>query len=252
MKWIGGFLGLLHGGPLGALAGFVLGAMFDMFTERASNFTPEEQRAYEPQGQRNGFLFSLMVLSAHIIHADSKIMHSEMEYVRRFLRTNFSAQAESEGQEILLRLFEQKKQMGQAQWNAQIQAVCRQLASAMPQEQRLQLVAFLCEIAKADGHLAAEERQALQQICIQMGLAAGTAEQMMGLGGSTLEDAYRVLGLTSSATDDEVRRAYKRMALENHPDRVASLGDDIRRAAEKKFKEINEAKDRIYKARGMK
>ena len=74
----------------------------------------------------------------------------------------------------------------------------------------------------------------------------------MGLGGSTLEDAYRVLGLTSSATDDEVRRAYKRMALENHPDRVASLGDDIRRAAEKKFKEINEAKDRIYKARGMK
>lgn len=252
MKWIGGFLGLLHGGPLGALAGFVLGAMFDMFTERASSFTPEEQRAYEPQGQRNGFLFSLMVLSAHIIHADSKIMHSEMEYVRRFLRTNFSAQAESEGQEILLRLFEQKKQMGQAQWNAQIQAVCRQLASAMPQEQRLQLVAFLCEIAKADGHLAAEERQALQQICIQMGLAAGTAEQMLGLGGSTLEDAYRVLGLTSSATDDEVRRAYKRMALENHPDRVASLGDDIRRAAEKKFKEINEAKDRIYKARGMK
>ena len=252
MKWIGGFLGLLHGGPLGALAGFVLGAMFDMFTERASNFTPEEQRAYEPQGQRNGFLFSLMVLSAHIIHADSKIMHSEMEYVRRFLRTNFSAQAESEGQEILLRLFEQKKQMGQAQWNAQIQAVCRQLAAVMPQEQRLQLVAFLCEIAKADGHLAAEERQALQQICIQMGLAASTAEQMLGLGGSTLEDAYRVLGLTSSATDDEVRRAYKRMALENHPDRVASLGDDIRRAAEKKFKEINEAKDRIYKARGMK
>ena len=252
MKWIGGFLGLLHGGPLGALAGFVLGAMFDMFTERASNFTPEEQRAYEPQGQRNGFLFSLMVLSAHIIHADSKIMHSEMEYVRRFLRTNFSAEAESEGQEILLRLFEQKKRMGEPQWNAQIQAVCRQLASAMPQEQRLQLVAFLCEIAKADGHIATQERQALQQICVSMGLAAGTAEQMMGLGGSTLEDAYRVLGLTSSATDDEVRRAYKRMALENHPDRVASLGDDIRRAAEKIFKEINEAKDRIYKARGMK
>lgn len=252
MKWIGGFLGLLHGGPLGALAGFVLGAVFDMFTERAPQFTPEEQRAYEPQGQRNGFLFSMMVLSAHIIHADSKIMHSEMEYVRRFLRTNFSVQAESEGQEILLRLFEQKKQMGESRWNAQIQAVCRQLAAVMPQEQRLQLIAFLCEIAKADGNIAEQERQALQQICALMNLASGTAEQMMGLGGSTLEDAYRVLGLTSSASDDEVRRAYKRMALENHPDRVASLGDDIRRAAEKKFKEINEAKERIYKARGMK
>ena len=85
-----------------------------------------------------------------------------------------------------------------------------------------------------------------------MNLDAGTAEQMMGLGGSTLEDAYRVLGITPDATDDEVRRAYKRMALENHPDRVASLGDDIRRAAEKKFKEINEAKERIYRARGIK
>ena len=85
-----------------------------------------------------------------------------------------------------------------------------------------------------------------------MNLDAGTAEQMMGLGGSTLEDAYRVLGITPDATDDEVRRAYKRMALENHPDRVASLGDDIRRAAEKKFKEINEAKERIYRTRGIK
>lgn len=252
MKWIGGFLGLLHGGPLGALAGFVLGAIFDSFTERSAHFTVEERQAYEPEGERNGFLFSMMVLSAHIIHADRKIMHSEMEYVRRFLRTNFSAAAESQGQDILLRLFEQKKQMGPSQWDAQIQAVCRQIAGVMPQEQRLQLIAFLCEIAKADGHIVTEEREALRRICLHMNLDAGTAEQMMGLGGSTLEDAYRVLGITPDATDDEVRRAYKRMALENHPDRVASLGDDIRRAAEKKFKEINEAKERIYRARGIK
>ena len=50
MKWIGGFLGLLHGGPLGALAGFVLGAIFDSFTERSAHFTVEERQAYEPEG----------------------------------------------------------------------------------------------------------------------------------------------------------------------------------------------------------
>ena len=251
-KWIGGFLGLLHGGPLGMLAGFVLGSLFDSYTSRIAQFSPEERETYEPQGERNGFLFSLMVLSAHIIHADKRIMHSEMEYVRRFLRTNFSATAESEGEDILLRLFEQKKQMGDVQWDSQIRDVCRQLSNIMPREQRLQLIAFLCEIAKADGHVANEEREALRQVSLHMGLDAGTADQMMGLGGSTLEDAYRVLGISSDASDDEVRRAYKRMALENHPDRVASLGDDVRHAAEKKFKEINEAKDRIYKARGMK
>ena len=251
-KWIGGFLGLLHGGPLGMFAGFVLGALFDSYTSQMAHFTPEEEQAYRPQGERNGFLFSMMVLSAHIIHADRKVMHSEMEYLRRFLRANFSAQAESEGEDILLRLFEQKKQMGTAQWDAQILAVCRQIAAVMPQEQRLQLIAFLCEIAKADGHIVQEERDALRQICVQLGLDGGTAEQMMGLGGSSLEDAYRVLGLSPEATDEEVRRAYKQMARENHPDRVASLGEDVRRAAEKKFKEIGEAKNRIFKARNMK
>lgn len=251
-KWIGGFLGLLQGGPLGALAGFVLGSLFDTITERYQTFTVEEKRTYQAQGERNGFLFSLMVLSAHIIHADGKIMHSEMEYVRRFLRTNFSSQAESEGQEILLRLFDEKKRMGTDRWNAQMRAICQQLRVVMPAEQRIQLIAFLCEIAKADGAIVTEERNALQQICIEMGLNAGTAEQMMGLGGSTLEEAYQVLGLSPDATDDEVRRAYKKMALENHPDRVATLGDDIKAAAEKKFQKIGEAKDRIYKARGMK
>ena len=74
---------------------------------------------------------------------------------------------------------------------------------------------------------------------------------MLHLQGDSLEDAYKVLGLTPQATDEEVKRAYRKLALEHHPDRVAKLGDDVRRAAEKKFQEINAAKERIYKARGL-
>ncbi|MBQ7570982.1 MAG: TerB family tellurite resistance protein [Bacteroidaceae bacterium] len=263
-KWIGGFLGLLSGGPLGMLAGVVLGALVDSVFDADNYFQPGDpgmgDAAYDDsarrenlrQGNRNGFLFSLMVLSAHIIHADRRVMHSEMEYVRRFLRTNFSADAEREGEEILLRLFDEKKRMGNDGWMRQIVAVCQQLAFAMPTEQRLQLIAMLCEIAKADGQIQTEEREALRQVCLNMGLDGGTAEQMLGLGGQSLDDAYRVLGLHPDASDDEVRQAYKRMARENHPDRVASLGEDIRRQAERKFQEIADAKDRIYKARGMK
>jgi len=252
-KWIGGFLGLFSGSPLGVLAGFALGSLVDGLFEQSD---PQARLTYSSQdrvqSERNSFLFSLMVLSAHIISADGKIMHSEMEFVRRFLRTNFNAQAETEGENILLRLFEQKKQMGIAQWNAQIQAVCRQIGGMMPVEQRLQLVAYLCEIAKADGNIAPEEREALRAICLGMGLDGGSADQMLGLGGASLEDAYKVLGISAEATDEEVRKAYKKMALQHHPDRVASLGEDVRKAAEKKFQEIGEAKDRIYKARGMK
>ena len=67
-----------------------------------------------------------------------------------------------------------------------------------------------------------------------------------------LEEAYKVLEVEPTATDDEVRAAYRRLALKHHPDRVATLGEDIRKAAEEKFQSINNAKERIYKARGMK
>ena len=63
--------------------------------------------------------------------------------------------------------------------------------------------------------------------------------------------AYAVLEIEPTATDDEVRAAYKRMVVKHHPDRVASLGEDIKAAAEKKMREINEAKELIYKARGL-
>ena len=252
-KWIGGFLGLLSGGPLGALAGFVLGSLFDAASDEGmETYSDTDREIHQQRGQRNGFLFSLMVLTADVIHADGRIMHSEMEYVRRFLRNNFSADAEREGEAILLRLFEQKKQMGKARWDGQMQAICMQIRGAMPQEHRLQLISFLCEIAKADGTIAPEEREALRAICINMGLDADAAEQLLGLGGASLREAYQLMGVSPDATDDEVRRAYKKMALQHHPDRVAHLGEDIRKAAEKKFQEINEAKDRIFKARGMK
>ena len=66
-----------------------------------------------------------------------------------------------------------------------------------------------------------------------------------------MTDPYKVLGIPTTATDDEVKAAYRKMALKHHPDKVAALGEDVRRAAEKKFQEINDAKDRIYKARGL-
>ena len=89
-----------------------------------------------------------------------------------------------------------------------------------------------------------------------LGFSAQDIESMLNLesgakASSNIEDAYKVLGISPSATDDEVKAAYRKMALKHHPDRVSTLGDDIRKAAEKKFQEINDAKERIYKARGL-
>ena len=256
-KWIGGILGFMTGGPLGALAGFALGALIDNTAASAANSsgnTPYGQPE-DPAGHRNSFLFSMLVMASYIIRADGRIMHSEMEYVRQFLRRNFGEQAVGEGQQILLNLFEERKRMdakNPGAFRRTIHECGAQIAANLSYEERLQLLNFLAEIARSDGHVSPEEVDALREVAASMGLSAREAESMLNLGGDSLEEAYKVLEITPEATDQEVRAAYRRLALKHHPDRVATLGEDVKKAAEEKFQEINNAKERIYKARGMK
>ena len=96
------------------------------------------------------------------------------------------------------------------------------------------------------------EIEALKEVATAMGLSAQEAESMLNLGGNTLEQAYKVLEIEPTATDDEVKATYRKLALKHHPDKVATLGEDVKKAAEEKFQQINNAKEMIYKARGMK
>ena len=280
-SWIGGTLGTMLGsGILGTLAGFCLGSIIDeMMDSRAdSNDYNTNKQDYYSQGngykqyqyggqngssnahsneeQRNSFLFSMLVLSSYIIKADNKIMHSEMEFVRQFLRQNFGEQAVNQGQEILLKLFEIQKQQGIQVFRNTIHQSCAEIKHNMNVSQRLQLLNYLVIIAKVDGYVSPEEIKALKEVARHLGLTAKDVDSMLNMENgartnSNIEDAYKVLGLSSTATDDEVKVAYRKMALKHHPDRVATLGEDIRKAAEKKFQDINDAKERIFKARGL-
>ena len=272
-KWIGGFLGLLSGGPIGALAGFVLGTLFDKLTSDGGQLMDDgsyggdsysssysggsyvnDEAMDTARGTRNGFLFSLLTLASYIIKADGKIMHSEMEAMRQFLRMNFGEMAVTQGEQIMRQLFERQKQVDAQQpgaYRITIIDCCHQLRSVLNESQRLQLLSLLASLAKADGNVAPEEINALREITIDLGLSEMELNSMLNLGSTTLKDAYAVLEIPETATDDEVRAAYKRMVVKHHPDRVASLGEDIRAAAEKKMREINEAKELIYKARGL-
>lgn len=256
-KWIGGIVGFMAMGPLGALAGYAIGSLVENAANamNASGNGNYNNTSSDYDGQRNSFLFAMLVMASYIIRADGRIMHSEMEFVRRFLRTNFGESAVSEGEQILLNLFEQRKQMEQTNpmaFRNTIHECGAQIAANLTYEQRLQMLDFLSMIAQSDGNVCAAEIDALKEVARSMGLSDREVESMLNLSGQSLEDAYKVLEITPDATDAEVRTAYRRLALKHHPDKVATLGEDIRQAAVKKFQEINDAKDRIYKARGMK
>ena len=120
----------------------------------------------------------------------------------------------------------------------------------------MQLLNYLVIIAKVDGIVSPEEVAALKEVARYLGLSPQDVDSMLNLesgakDSSSIEEAYKVLGISPSATDEEVKTAYRKMALKHHPDRVASLGEDVRKAAEKKFQKINDAKERIFKARGL-
>ena len=258
-KWIGGFLGWVAtgGSPLGVLIGIAIGAMFDGNGDPrlgsdhffSDNSRTDSNRANE--GERNSFLFSMLVLASYIIRADGRIMHSEMELVRNVLRQNFGEVGAEQGDQILRRLFEEAKRQGDYAYQNTIRESCAQIARNTDYSERLQLLNFLVMIAKADGHVATQEIQALKECAQWLQMQASEVDSMLHMEGASLDDAYKVLGVSPDATDEELKKAYRKLALEHHPDRVAKLGDDVRKAAEKKFQEINDAMERIWKARGM-
>ena len=258
-KWIGGIVGFMTMGPLGALAGFVFGSMLDKASEQISDPEAEPDHHTDDEcggyGQRNSFLFSLLVMASYIIKADGRVMHSEMEFVRRFLRNSFGEQAVAEGEKILLNLFEQRKRMDSQNpyaFRSTIIECGAQIAANLSYGQRLQLLDFLVQIAKSDGNVCAQEIDALREVAQAMHVSAADVDSMLNLGGDSLQEAYKVLEVDASATDAEVRAAYRKLVLMHHPDKVNTLGEDVRRAAEKKMQEINKAKEMIYKSRGMK
>ncbi len=269
-KWIGGFLGWATGGPIGALIGFLLGKAVDKYIDASyqlpggggsyegqyrqgghGQYSQGSQGQYRQQAgnrrytadeQRNSFFMSLLVLSSAVIKADGKTLQAELDCVRNFFRSNFGEQAAQQAIQILRQLDSQQ---------VNVYSVGGQIAANMNYSQRMQLLQYLVQIAMADGEFAKAEKSVIECIGSVIGLNTSDVNSLISMYYKEELSAYKVLEISPDATDDEVRSAYRRMAMKNHPDRVATLGPDVQKAATERFRQIAEAYETIKKQRGM-
>ena len=240
-KWIGGGLGWAVGGPIGALLGFAFGSMLD------KNKNEEHQYEQQNGGQRppsnsDDFAASLLILSAAVMKADGKVVKAELDYVKTYLQHQFGRQRASD---YILDLREVLKQ------DIPLRDVANQIASFMDHSSRLQLYHYLWGIAMADGHLDKKEDEMMKYLASYLRISKFDYESIRAMFVKSTDSAFKILEISPDASDDEIKKAYRKMTIKYHPDKVMHLGEEHKSAAEEKFKKVAEAYNSIKKQRGI-
>ena len=247
-KYIGGALGWALGGPIGGILGYAFGSMM---SDSSLSMEGGPQQRSMPHGggprrrqtSAGDFAASLIVLSAAVMKADGRILKSELDYVKRFFVSNFG---DAQADRYILTLREVLKQ------DVDARAVCRQIQGMMEHSKRLLLLQYMYGIAQADGNVDPSEVEVIRQIAGWMGISAKDSKSIEASFYTDVASHYAVLEISESATDSEVKKAFRRMAVKFHPDKVRDMGADYQKQARTRFDRITTAYEAIKKQRGIK
>jgi len=235
-KWLGGALGWAFDGPIGGILGYVMGSMYDrgQFGQGLGIGAPTRV---------GDFNVSLLVLTAAVMKADGIVRKTELDYVKSFYIQNFGVAAAQQYIKMLRDILKR---------DFNVMDVSRQIGRFMDYSSRLQLLHYLFGIALADGNADKTEVEMISRIAGGMGVESSDFQSIKAMFVKDTDSAYKILGITSNATDEEVKLAYREMAKKYHPDLVSHLGKEVQHSAEKKFQQVNEAYETIKKERGFK
>ncbi len=257
---IGGSLGFVVGGPLGAIIG---GAIGSNFGEGGPKVHPGARvngqnyrrpgtgtRGFNPLEAQQTFMIAMISLAAKVAKADGSVTEAEVKSFDKFLKDQLGMAAEE--RRVAARIFNEARDshIPAEDFARQI----RQLMGHQPARLR-DMISLLMSIAMADGHLHAAEERLIKSIARQMGLTDRDYEEAASMFNPqvSLSASYTVLGVTMGATDDEVKKAYRKLAREYHPDVVTNkgMGEDFQKFAAEKMRAVNAAYDSVKEARGF-
>lgn len=246
----GGALGFTLGGPLGAILGVALGNLAHNLAGNTEPVLTDGGRGgYARTRSQNttpaDFHLSVLVLAAIVIKADGKVDPKELEFVRQAFVRMFGKEKANQSFKVFNSIVKQ---------DIKTKEVCEQIRRATSHAMRLQLIHFLFQIGEADGHLHSSELASIRTIASYLYIKNNDFESIhaMFVKKATSQDYYIILEIEKTATDDGVKKAYRKMAKKYHPDRLVDMGVDVKAAAEEKFLKVQEAYERICKERGIK
>ncbi len=233
-KWIAGGLGWAFFGPIGGILGFAIGSLME-------NVEVQPKAGYSVT-TTGSFAASLLVLIAAVMKADGRVLKSELDYVKKYFVQAFGEDSAIEAIKLLRDILNQ---------NIPVQSVCLQIKQNLDHSSRLELVHLLLGVAKADGQVDAAELNTIALISSYLGISTKDFDSIKSMFVEEVDSAYKILEIDSSASDDEVKKAYRKMALKYHPDKVSHLGDEFQKIAKEKFQKVNVAYEKIKKQRGF-
>lgn len=269
---LGSCIAGLPGGFFGYFAGAAIDAKKDKGGEARKSLSDGGVNPdWKQYAQRlNDADIALTVLVAAVLKADGQVRRSELDAVKRFLVKNYD---EEEGKQVLTLLRELVKPLV----TIDVAGACDIVRQHADYTTRYHMTDFLFLLALADGEFHGEENKTIQNIARHLRITQSDYTSMFtrhtrGSSGrqysyssnrqnsyssstrysAPKSDPYKVLGLESSATDEEVKKAYRRMAMRYHPDKVEGLGEEMKKNATEQFRTINEAYETIKRERNIK
>ncbi len=253
-KILGGAFGFMLGGPLGALIGATFGHNFD---KGMRGVTSEGWGMGNQQRVQTAFFSATFSVMGHVAKADGRVTSDEIRMARAVMD---QLQLDATLRKAAEKLFNEGKKP-EFPLDDLLQQFRREAS------RRTTLIQMFMEIqiqaAYADGVLHPAEKKILLHISSVLGIPRGLYEQLesmvrAGLGGRadtrgrpTLESAYETLGLKSSASDAEIKRAYRRLMSQHHPDKLVAKGlpEEMMKMASEKTHQIRMAYEAIQESR---
>jgi len=243
MKWFAAILGYSFLRFPGAILGFFVGTFLDNLNSGKGSGNTVFSDITRQKVTPADFELKLLSLCSLVIKADGRVSPSEMNYVRQYFVSTYG----KERANAIFRTFnEVNKKTAISAKN-----VCAYLNQRTRYEVRLQLLHFLFGIAQAYGSVSKPEINKIKEIAAYLKVSARDFESIQAMFVTSADTAYKILEIDKSATDNEVKKAYRTMVKKYHPDKVISEDEALKKGAEEKFKRVQKAYEDIQKERGL-